>query len=102
MGARYYDPMIGRFISPDPKLFDEQNPQLFNRYAYANNNPYRYVDPDGRSAAAVVEVVGGTLLAGAIYSRLSPEQQRAVLGAIGTLGNYTALGTLANLGSLIF
>jgi len=50
MGARYYDPVIGRFISTDPKQFDEQNPQLFNRYAYANNNPYRYVDPDGRSA----------------------------------------------------
>jgi RHS repeat-associated protein len=48
MGARYYDPMIGRFISTDPKQFDEQNPQLFNRYAYANNNPYRYFDPTGR------------------------------------------------------
>jgi RHS repeat-associated protein len=48
MGARYYDPVIGRFISTDPKQFDEQNPQLFNRYAYANNNPYKYRDPDGR------------------------------------------------------
>jgi RHS repeat-associated protein len=48
MGARYYDPVIGRFISTDPKQFDEQNPHLFNRYAYANNNPYKYRDPDGQ------------------------------------------------------
>jgi RHS repeat-associated protein len=54
MGARYYDPMIGRFISTDPKQFDEKNAQLFNRYAYANNNPYKYVDPDGRDAIVVV------------------------------------------------
>jgi RHS repeat-associated protein len=50
MGARYYDPVIGRFISKDPVGFDEANIHSFNRYAYANNNPNRYVDPDGRSA----------------------------------------------------
>ncbi len=49
MGARYYDPVAGRFLSTDPKGFDEANIHTFNRYAYANNNPYRYKDPDGRS-----------------------------------------------------
>ena len=48
MGARYYDPVAGRFVSKDPVGFDEGNVQSFNRYAYANDNPYRYVDPDGR------------------------------------------------------
>ena len=48
-GARWYDPASGRFISPDPVGFVESNLQSFNRYAYANNNPYRYVDPDGRA-----------------------------------------------------
>jgi RHS repeat-associated protein len=52
MGARYYDPVIGRFISTDPSGFDEQSVHGFNRYAYANNNPYRYVDPDGRTPQA--------------------------------------------------
>lgn len=47
MQARYYDPLMGRFLSIDPAGFDEVNPQSFNRYAYANNNPHRYVDPDG-------------------------------------------------------
>ena len=46
-GARYYDPEIGRFLSVDPVGFVESNPMSFNRYAYVNNNPYKYVDPDG-------------------------------------------------------
>ena len=46
MQARYYDPVIGRFYSNDPVGFS--NVHNFNRYAYANNNPYKYVDPDGR------------------------------------------------------
>ncbi len=50
MGARYYDPIVGRFMATDPKRFDENNPHSFNRYAYANNNPYKFVDPDGEAA----------------------------------------------------
>ena len=49
-GARYYDPALGRFLSTDSVGFNEKNLMSFNRYAYANNNPYRYVDPDGRTA----------------------------------------------------
>ena len=47
-GARWYDPKIGRFMGVDPAGFSADNIQSFNRYAYANNNPYLYVDPDGR------------------------------------------------------
>src|SRR5512134_2188408 len=53
MGARYYDPVIGRFISTDPSGFDEKNLHSFNRYAYANNNPLKYSDPDGKSPLIV-------------------------------------------------
>ena len=49
MQARYYDPVIGRFYSNDPVGFTG-NPHSFNRYAYVNNNPYKYVDPDGKLA----------------------------------------------------
>jgi RHS repeat-associated protein len=48
-GARYYDPVIGRFIQPDtviPNLFD---PQAYDRYAYARDNPFEYVDPNGHA-----------------------------------------------------
>jgi hypothetical protein len=50
MQARFYDPMVGRFLSTDPVYFQDDNPFTFNRYSYANNNPYKYLDPDGREA----------------------------------------------------
>ena len=49
MGGRYYSPEMGRFFSMDPKEADPSDLHSLNRYAYANNNPNRYVDPDGRS-----------------------------------------------------
>jgi RHS repeat-associated protein len=53
MGARYYDPIVGRFMGIDPVGFKETNPISFNRYAYANNNPYKFVDPDGRDVMVI-------------------------------------------------
>lgn len=54
MQARYYDPVVGRFMGVDPVGFMESNPMMFNRYAYGNNNPYRFVDPDGNVPLLVV------------------------------------------------
>lgn len=48
MKARYYDPVAMRFISPDPVYVDLSSGGNFNRYWYANNNPYTNWDPDGR------------------------------------------------------
>lgn len=50
MGQRYYDPALGVFISADPVTARENPLSAFNRYRYANSNPYRFFDPDGRSA----------------------------------------------------
>ncbi len=59
-GARYLDSEVGRFLAPDPvRAVDAgsgkvnadilADPQRLNLYGYGLNNPYRYVDPDGRS-----------------------------------------------------
>jgi len=56
-GARFYDSVTGRFLAIDPVGFTEDNLQMFNRYAYANNNPYKYVDPDGRAIETAFDVV---------------------------------------------
>lgn len=51
MQQRYYDPMIGRFLSVDPVTAYKDPVGMFNRYKYAANNPYRFIDPDGRQEA---------------------------------------------------
>jgi len=61
MQARYYDPVIGRFYSNDPVGYTAKNPVMsFNRYMYANNNPYKYTDPDGKFILNIIgAVIGG-------------------------------------------
>jgi RHS repeat-associated protein len=48
-GARYYASSMGRFTSPDPMLNSGRpdNPQTWNRYSYALNNPLTVTDPTG-------------------------------------------------------
>jgi RHS repeat-associated protein len=50
MHARYYDPNMNRFLSPDPgKDWDMRKPNSWNLYTYVRNNPIAYVDPDGQT-----------------------------------------------------
>jgi RHS repeat-associated protein len=56
-GARYYDVTLGRFMGVDPQDFDEANLHGFNRYAYGNNNPYKFKDPNGEVAETILDVV---------------------------------------------
>jgi RHS repeat-associated protein len=44
-GARYYDPALARFVSPDPLV--QVDSGRLNPYAYAGNNPLRNIDPNG-------------------------------------------------------
>jgi RHS repeat-associated protein len=62
-GARYYGARIARFTTVDPIYTWRENlvdPQRWNRYAYALNNPVRYVDPDGRQTLAATMELGRT------------------------------------------
>jgi RHS repeat-associated protein len=53
--GRAYDKCAsgGSFLSIDPVVTDMQNASSFNRYVYAKNSPYRYIDPDGRGALSI-------------------------------------------------
>jgi RHS repeat-associated protein len=69
MQQRYYDPVAGRFLSIDPVATDANSGGSFNRYAYTANNPYKYVDSDGRNWAlagrgAILGAEGGFAVCG--------------------------------------
>ena len=48
--ARYYDPVLARFMSSDTIAPNYSNPQTRNRYTYVLNNPLKYTDPTGHCA----------------------------------------------------
>jgi hypothetical protein len=89
MQQRYYDPGIGAFPTTDP-VTPFSAGGAFNRYWYANNNPYRFTDPDGRQSAdrAYGAAVGFML-------RDNPEAMRVWAGgeaAAGTEGSAAEQG----------
>jgi RHS repeat-associated protein len=57
--ARLYDPVLGRFLSPDPYVQEMDFSQNFNRYSYCWNNPLRYNDPSGEFISTVITAVVG-------------------------------------------
>lgn len=68
MKARYYDQMVGRFISEDPLGFDGGD---VNLSAYTSNNPVNYIDPSGLDGVNTVSAI--TTIAGTIQSVTSPQ-----------------------------
>jgi len=46
-GARWYDDYLNRWIQPDIIISDPGNSIDWDRYAYARNNPVKYIDPNG-------------------------------------------------------
>lgn len=54
MNGRLYDPVLGRFFSPDPYVQSPDFTQSFNRYSYCFNNPLKYTDPTGEIAFETV------------------------------------------------
>jgi RHS repeat-associated protein len=64
MGARAYNPEIGRFVSADSIVPEAGNPQALNRYSYVANSPLKYVDPSGH-CWGIASGLRGTWLYGA-------------------------------------
>jgi len=87
---RYYDPVVGKFLSVDPVVADPSNGSNFNRYWYANDNPYRFTDPSGR----VGEFVAFRLvLAGAAADAATPDPTDAAAPAKAAVYASALLGT---------
>lgn len=106
MQARYYDPVIGRFYSNDPVgyigHFQRDNPvHGLNRYTYANNNPYKYIDPDGEFgligffAGGVIEAgmqIGNAMSNGASFGEAASDLNWGSVGAQAALGSVGGFG----------
>lgn len=70
MNARLYDPVLGRFLSPDPYVQAPDFSQNFNRYAYALNNPLKYTDESGESLGLILGAAyAGGFINWLLYSR---------------------------------
>ena len=105
MQARYYDPVIGRFLSNDPVGFAPTRPQYFNRYSYSGNDPVNNLDPDGEFWMAVGAVISGGIQAyseiksGSFSDGAFSKQGLQALGRIGVSAGAGALG--GGLGSAV-
>jgi RHS repeat-associated protein len=64
VGARYYDPTIGRFISQDSLLVagSPADSQALNRYNYCQGDPVNATDPSGHRIPAVLTKIALTVL----------------------------------------
>ncbi|MGA5344612.1 ricin-type beta-trefoil lectin domain protein [Streptomyces griseoincarnatus] len=78
LGARLYDPVVGRFLSADPVL-DLNDLLQSNGYAYAHNNPVTMSDPTGL-AISLTASERAAALAGAGLSAAQVAQAQATMG----------------------
>ena len=96
MHARYYSPRIARFLTLDAILGTPEDPQTWNRYTYARDNPITSFDPDGREGR-----LHGfhNRHANRIFSAEGPEEREAAIATFRTenIGN----GLAASLGTAI-
>lgn len=95
--ARYYDPVLRRFITPDIYVQNKYDPQSLNRYSYCRNNPLKYTDPSGHFLwipVMVAAAMGGTH--GDIFDihawRSFDVKAAAISGLAASVGQYAYIG----------
>jgi RHS repeat-associated protein len=67
--ARWYDSQLGRFVQADTIIPEQsQGVQAWDRYAYTNNNPVKYVDPSGHCPTCLIGAAIGAIAGAAIYA----------------------------------
>ncbi len=86
MQQRYYDPVGQRFFSVDPVDVSATHGGNFSRYWYANNNPYRYTDSDGRFPWLIVPAVIGMMVHSDVANAPAPGEATETLTPMDHLG----------------
>ena len=103
MNGRMYDPLLGRFLSPDPYIQAPTDPQNFNRYSYCLNNPLKYTDQDGEffMFATILGATMNLVWQGASGNINSPSDAfwAMGIGAVSSIiGGYAGSAVLSALG----
>lgn len=80
MRARLYDARIARFTSPDPTVQAPGYSQSWNRYSYAWNNPFAWVDPSGLQNAEPV-TIDDVLIMGELNPPGTPSDASSITGS---------------------
>jgi RHS repeat-associated protein len=97
-GARYYRADIGRFTTVDPVYTWQENltdPQRWNRYAYARNNPLKFVDPDGKDVmCATAACYQAHVRAGATGAEMMSGAAKGAINAV--IGAANLMNTLVD------
>ena len=94
MNGRLYDPILGRFLSPDNYVQLPDFSQSFNRYSYCLNNPLKYTDPSGELFG-----IDDMAIAFAIFNAASSMMQAAYNGQnIWKAGGLSLLSSAATYG----
>lgn len=91
LGARYYDEVVGRFVSVDPQL-EPGVPAQFNAYVYAGNNPLTWSDPTG--------LFWGSSIVHSVSSWVSSHQAAIVGAVVGVAVGAGCLAATAGAGSI--
>jgi RHS repeat-associated protein len=100
MNARYYDPQLGRFLSPDNFVPASESSQALNRYAYVYNNPISNTDPTGH--LPVVAAIATAVSVGAAVGFTSTAFVIAAVGAATlTTGYILKDPVLTSIGSVL-
>ena len=89
-GGRYYDPTIGRFMAIDPKDINPEVPLSFNRYVYANDNPYKFKDENGKWPDIVEQIMGASIGAATGWSETQSINGSIIGGGLGLLTSFVS------------
>lgn len=99
MNGRVYDPVLGRFLSPDKYIQEGDNSQNYNSYSYCLNNPLKYADPSGNVFVLddFIAITAMGAMMGAMNAAMSdkPIWKGALLGAASTAATY-GIGSIFN------
>ena len=99
MNGRVYDPVLGRFLSPDKYVQEGDNSQNYNSYSYCLNNPLKYADPSGNVFVLddFIAITAMGAMMGTMNAAMSdkPIWRGALLGGVSAAATY-GIGSIFN------